>query len=161
MTRAFVALGANLGPRAETLRAAVAALGRVERTRVVAESTVVETPALVPAERPSPQPAYLNAVVELETSLTAPALFAHLLRIETELGRVRTPGERWGPRVIDLDLLLFGDELIDTPGLVVPHPRLHERDFVLGPLVELAPGVVHPVLQRTLVDLFEALRSAP
>ena len=139
MTRAYVGLGANLGDRERTLRAAVEALGGEEGIEVVAVSTLRETePVGV-----SGQPLYLNGAVALETTLTARELLDRLLALEQRFGRVRVPGEH-GPRTLDLDLLLYGDEEIDEPGLTVPHPRLHERRFVLEPLAELAPGLVVP-----------------
>lgn len=136
---AFVGLGSNLGDRLGQLRRAVAALSDAPGVRVVAESSVRETEALVLPGSP-PQPAYLNAVVQVETTLAAPELLALLHRIEADAGRVRT--ERWAARTLDLDLLLYGDERIDLPGLTVPHPRLTERRFVLEPLADLAPGLV-------------------
>jgi 2-amino-4-hydroxy-6-hydroxymethyldihydropteridine diphosphokinase len=139
VTRAYVALGANLGDRERTLRAAVDALAAEEGIEVVAVSTLRDTePVGVSA-----QPRYLNGAAELETTLTARELLDRLLAVEQRFGRVRVPGEH-GPRTLDLDLLLYGDEAIDEPGLTVPHPRLHERRFVLEPLAELAPGLVVP-----------------
>jgi 2-amino-4-hydroxy-6-hydroxymethyldihydropteridine diphosphokinase len=139
MTRAYVGLGANLGDRERTLRAAVDALGAEEGVEVVALSTLRETEAVGVGE----QPRYLNGVVALYTTLAAPELLDLLLALEQRFGRVRVPGEH-GPRTLDLDLLLYGGEVIDEPGLTVPHPRIHERRFVLEPLAELAPGLVVP-----------------
>jgi 2-amino-4-hydroxy-6-hydroxymethyldihydropteridine diphosphokinase len=139
VTRAYVGLGANLGDREGTIRAAVAALGGEEGIEVVAVSTLRETEPVGVGD----QPRFLNGAAELETTLTAPELLDRLLTVEQRFGRVRVPGEH-GPRTLDLDLLLFGDEAIDEPGLTVPHPRLHERRFVLEPLAELAPGLVVP-----------------
>ena len=128
--RAYLGLGSNLGDRLGNLRRAVALLGQRDGIRVVRSSRVFETEAVGP-----PQPDYLNAVAEVETSLTARQLRDECLAIERDIGRVRT--ERWGPRVIDVDLLTFDDQRIDEPGLTVPHPRMHERGFVLVPLLEL------------------------
>ena len=140
MTRAYVGLGANLGDRERTLHAAVDALAAEEGIEVVAVSTVRETEPVGVGE----QPTYLNGAAELETTLTARELLDRLLAVERRLGRVRSPGEH-GPRTLDLDLLLYGhDEVIDEPGLTVPHPRLADRRFVLEPLAELAPGLVVP-----------------
>ena len=139
MTRAYVGLGANLGDRERRLREAVDALAAEEGIEVVAVSTLRETEPVGVGE----QPRFLNGVVVLDTTLTARELLARLLAIEQRFGRVRTPGEH-GPRTLDLDLLLYGDEVIDEQGLTVPHPRLHERRFVLEPLAELAPGLVVP-----------------
>ena len=137
MTRAYVGLGANLGDRERTLRAAVDALGAEEGIEVVAVSTLRETDPVGVGD----QPRFLNGVAALETTLGARELLDRLLAVEQRFGRVRVPGEH-GPRTLDLDLLLYGDETIDEPGLAVPHPRLHERRFVLEPLAELAPGLV-------------------
>jgi 2-amino-4-hydroxy-6-hydroxymethyldihydropteridine diphosphokinase len=137
VTRAYVGLGSNLGDRERTLRAAVAALGDEAGIDVVAVSTLRETAPVGVGE----QPPFLNGAVELETTLTARELLDVLLAVEQRFGRVRIPGEH-GPRTLDLDLLLYGQEAIDEPGLTVPHPRLHERRFVLEPLAELDPGLV-------------------
>lgn len=139
MTRAYVGLGANLGDRERTLRAAVEALAAEEGIEVVAVSTLRETEPVGVGE----QPRFLNGAAELETTLTARELLDRLLAVEQRFGRIRIPGEH-GPRTLDLDLLLYGDEVIDEPGLTVPHPRLHKRRFVLEPLAELAPGLVVP-----------------
>ena len=139
MTRAYVGLGANLGDRERTLRAAADALAAEEGIEVVSISTLRETEPVGVGE----QPRFLNGAAELETTLTARELLDRLLTVEQRFGRVRIPGEH-GPRTLDLDLLLYGDEVLDEPGLTVPHPRLHERRFVLEPLAELAPGLVVP-----------------
>jgi 2-amino-4-hydroxy-6-hydroxymethyldihydropteridine diphosphokinase len=137
--RAYVGLGANLGDRETTIRAAVDALAAEEGIEVVALSMLRETEPIGVGE----QPRFLNGAVALDTTLTARELLDRLLEIEQRFGRVRIPGEH-GPRTLDLDLLLYGGEVIDGPGLEVPHPRLHERRFVLEPLAELAPGLVVP-----------------
>jgi 2-amino-4-hydroxy-6-hydroxymethyldihydropteridine diphosphokinase len=134
MTRAYVGLGANLGDREATIRRAVELL-----PDVVAVSTLIETDPVGYLV----QPRFLNGVAALETELSPRELLEQLLEIERALGRTRD-GPRYGPRTIDLDLLLYGDAEIDEPGLTVPHPRMHERRFVLEPLVELDPGLVVP-----------------
>lgn len=140
MTRAYIGLGANLGRRERTLHAAVDALAAEEGIEVVVVSTLRETEPVGVGE----QPTYLNGAAELETTLTARELLDRLLAVERRFGRVRIPAEH-GPRTLDLDLLLYGNgEVIDEPGLTVPHPRLAERRFVLEPLAELAPGLVVP-----------------
>ena len=139
MTRAYVGLGANLGDRERTLREAVDALAGEPGIEVVAVSTLRETEPVGVGD----QPRFVNGAAELETSLAARELLDRLLALEQRLGRVRIPGEH-GPRTLDLDLLLYGDEAIHGPGLTVPHPRLHERRFVLEPLAELAPGLAVP-----------------
>jgi 2-amino-4-hydroxy-6-hydroxymethyldihydropteridine diphosphokinase len=133
--RAFVGLGSNLGDRERTIGRAVELLARTPGVDLVAVSHLRETEPWGPA--------YLNGAVELATELPPRALLDVLLAVEQALGRDRT-GERWGPRTIDLDLLLYGEVEVDEPGLTVPHPRLHERRFALEPLAELAPDAVVP-----------------
>jgi 2-amino-4-hydroxy-6-hydroxymethyldihydropteridine diphosphokinase len=139
MTRAYVGLGANLGDRERTLREAVAALDAEDGIEVTAVSTLRETEPVGVGE----QPLFLNGAAALDTTLEAGELLGRLLAMEQRFGRTRVPGER-GPRTLDLDLLLYDDERIEEPGLTVPHPRLHERRFVLEPLAELDPGLVVP-----------------
>lgn len=152
--RAFVGLGTNLGDKPANVRAAVRALDELEHTLVKAQSTIRETEALLPPDDPTPQPSYLNAVVELDTTLSPELLHQHLKRIERELGREAST--RWAPRVIDLDLLFVDDAVVSTRALTVPHARLHERRFVLEPMVELAPDFEHPVLKRSMRQLLNA-----
>ncbi len=139
MTRAYVGLGANLGPREVTLLRAVDLLGAEAGIQVLEVSALRETAPVGNVD----QPEFLNGAMALETSLSARQLLDALLRVERELGRARDE-TRWGPRTIDLDLLLYGDEVVDEPGLDVPHPRLHERRFALEPLVELEPDLEIP-----------------
>ena len=141
MTRAVVAMGANLGDRASTIAAAMERLGANAGVTVVAVSTLVETIAIRPDGPDDSHPNYLNGVALVDTTLSAPALLAVLHDIEDDHGRTRT--ERWGDRTLDLDLIVFGD-LIEDGNLVVPHPRAHERSFVLGPWLELDPDAVFP-----------------
>lgn len=139
MPRAYVGLGANLGERRETLERAVELLREANGVEVAAVSSFRETEPVGVVD----QPRFLNAVVAVETELAPRELLEVLLSIERSLGRVRD-GTRWGPRTIDLDLLLVGDAVVDEPGLRVPHPRLQERKFVLEPLAELDPELVVP-----------------
>jgi len=139
LTRAFIGLGANLGDRHVALERAVELLDAVEGVRVVAVSSFRETEPVGYVD----QPTFLNGAVEAETDFDAPTLLEHVLGIERALGRTRGDW-RFGPRTIDLDLLLFGDRVVDEPGVTVPHPRLHERRFVLEPLAELDPDLVVP-----------------
>jgi len=150
--RAYVGLGANLGDREDTIRRAVALLDAAEGLSVAATSTLRETEPWGPV----PQPRYLNGAAAVDTELGPRELLGVLLAVERRLGRVRAAEERWGPRTIDLDLLLYGELVVDEPGLAVPHPRLRERRFVLEPLVELAPEAVVPG-QGTATDLLAAL----
>jgi len=136
--RAYVGLGANLGDREATIRRAVALVDGLAGVAVVGVSSLRETEPWGPVE----QPPFLNGAAALETSLEPRALLGVLLDVERRLGRVRD--ERWGPRTIDLDLLLYGDAVVDEPGLTVPHPRLCERAFALEPLLELDPDLVVP-----------------
>jgi len=140
MTLAAIGLGANLGDAAATLREAIAELARLPDTELLRASRLYRTPAWGRTE----QPDFINAVILVETAVPARELLDALLAIERDFGRVRVDGERWGPRTLDLDLLLFGDAVIDEPGLRVPHPHLHERAFALLPLVEIAPQLVIP-----------------
>ncbi len=143
---AYIGLGSNLGDRDANLFAARSALSGLGE--VTAESSIYETEPWGVAE---PQPAYLNQVVALEMDMAPRELIKRLLEIETQMGRRRTkPG---ASRVIDLDLLLYGDAVIDEPGLTVPHPRMHLRAFVLAPLAEIAPGVTVPGLARSVREL--------
>jgi 2-amino-4-hydroxy-6-hydroxymethyldihydropteridine diphosphokinase len=137
--RAYVGLGSNLGDREETLRRAIAALAATPGIDVLAVSSFRETEPVGYLD----QPRFLNGAVELETDLPPADLLALLLEVERSLGRTRE-GPRFGPRTVDLDLLAYGGETIEEPGLRVPHPRLHERRFVLEPLAELAPGLEIP-----------------
>jgi 2-amino-4-hydroxy-6-hydroxymethyldihydropteridine diphosphokinase len=153
VTRAYVGLGANLGDRPAMLRAAVEALRREPQLAVVAVSSISETDPVDYLD----QPRFLNAAVALDTELPPRDLLALLLAIEGRLGRTRE-GPRFGPRTIDLDLLLYGDEQVDEPGLEVPHPRLHERLFALEPLLELDPRLVLPG-RGTLKEIVAGLQS--
>ena len=150
MTSAYVGLGANLGDREGTIRRAVELLGAVPGIDVAAVSSLRETDPVGFLD----QPRFLNGAARVETTLDAGALLEELLTIERQLGRERL--ERFGPRTIDLDLLLFGAATIDEPGLTVPHPRLHERRFALEPLAELTPELELPGLGR-VVELLARL----
>src|SRR3954454_3698117 len=139
MARAYVGLGANLGDRAATLARAIDLLDTRTGIDVIAVSAFRETDPVGYLD----QPQFLNAAVALETSLAPAGLLATLLDVERKLGRVRE-GPRYGPRTVDLDLLLMDDLVLDEPGLELPHPRLHERVFALEPLAELDPEAVIP-----------------
>jgi 2-amino-4-hydroxy-6-hydroxymethyldihydropteridine diphosphokinase len=132
---ACIGLGANLGDAVATLRAAFDALGQLPGTTLVAASPLY----LTAAWGVEAQPDFINAAARVDTTLDAPALLAAMLEIERRFGRDRSRERRWGPRTLDLDLLLYGEAVIDLPGLQVPHPRLHERAFALVPLADVAP----------------------
>jgi 2-amino-4-hydroxy-6-hydroxymethyldihydropteridine diphosphokinase len=139
MTRVYVGLGANLGERERTIGRALGLLEAQPDVEVVAVSTLRETEPVGYVD----QPRFLNGAAAFETNATPRDVLERLLGVERALGRTRD-GLRWGPRIIDLDLLLYGEEVVDEPGLRVPHPRLAERRFVLEPLAELDPGLVVP-----------------
>ena len=141
----YIALGTNLGERLENLRAAIEAM--TPDVTVLAESHVYETPPWGYED----QPAFLNMVVKAVTDLEPESLLKYLKQIEAELGREKSV--RWGPRLIDLDILFYADLVLDTPPLVIPHPRLHERAFVLVPLADVAADYVHPVLGEFVWEL--------
>ena len=156
MVYAYVGLGSNLGDREGTLRAAVGRLRNLPETRVVRVSTLRNTEPVGYVD----QPRFLNGVVELETSLSARRLLGALLELERAFGRDRHAVPVQGPRTLDLDILLYGQEEIDEPGLEVPHPRLHERRFVLEPLAELNPALEVPG-KGSVQTLLAKLDSAP
>ena len=151
MIRVAVGLGANLGDAVRSVGDALVALSRLPDTRLLRASRLYRTPAWGVTE----QPDFINAVAVLDTALPARTLLDALLAVERDFGRLRLEGERWGPRRLDLDLLLYGDAVIDEPGLRVPHPHLHERAFAMVPLAEIAPdveipgvGVAHEIAAR-------------
>ncbi len=150
--QAWIAFGSNLGERLENLKAALNLLVANPQIELHRKSSVYQT---APVGGPGNQNDYFNAVVALETSLDPTHLLRLCLAVEDELGRVRK--EVNGPRTIDLDLLLYGDLIIDTVELILPHPRLAERLFVLDPLAEIAPDAIHPLLSRSIIDLRKQL----
>jgi len=156
METAYIALGANLpspaGTPRQTLDTALARLG--ELGALVAHSSYYATEPVGYAD----QPAFLNAAVALQTDLAPEALLERLLAIERSFGRDRSHGILNGPRTLDLDLLLYGDRILTTPALQLPHPRMAERAFVLIPLAEIAPDLIHPLLQKSMKQLLQELK---
>ena len=144
----YIGLGSNMGDRQALLEKAVAEIGALPETRLVAHSQWLETE---PVGGPPEQDPYLNGAAKVFTALEPEELLEQLNRIESRLGRIRE--EKWGPRPVDLDILLFGNRIVCTPDLTIPHPLMHERRFVLEPLAEIAPYVVHPVLGITMLEL--------
>jgi 2-amino-4-hydroxy-6-hydroxymethyldihydropteridine diphosphokinase len=138
--RAAIGLGGNLGDAATTLREALQALDQLPGTRLLRASPLFRTPARGNTD----QPDFVNAAALVETTLPARALLEALLELERRFGRRREAGVQWGPRILDLDVLLYGDAVLDEPGLRVPHPHLHERAFALLPLARIAPGMEVP-----------------
>src|SRR5262249_34847168 len=149
--RATIGLGSNLGDREANLRQALEHLAQTPDTAVVRASSLYDTEPVGVEE----QPHFLNAVAQLETQLSPQQLLWNLKLIERRLGRVRT--QRWGPRTIDLDLLLYEDLVLDEDDLQIPHPELAKRSFVLVPLVELDPLLVHPATGETMLALLQKL----
>jgi 2-amino-4-hydroxy-6-hydroxymethyldihydropteridine diphosphokinase len=151
---AYIGLGSNQGERAATIIQALTLLDDVPRIAIAMVSQLIST---APVGGPPDQPDFLNGAAEIRCAISVDDLFQRLQDIENRLGRTRA--EKWGQRYIDLDLLLFGSQIIDTPRLKVPHPLMHQRSFVLTPLVEIAPDLVHPVLGKTMRQILADLET--
>lgn len=154
-SNAYIALGSNMGRRERNISAALNALETTREIEVVKVSSLFETE---PVGGPDDQPLFLNAAAHLRTTLSPERLLALCQHIESSLGRKRDIP--WGPRPIDLDILIFQDEIRSSPELMIPHPLLHERRFVLEPLAEIAPDLAHPTLDQTIRELFDSLLAA-
>jgi 2-amino-4-hydroxy-6-hydroxymethyldihydropteridine diphosphokinase len=158
--RAFIGIGTNLGDRAANYREAINKIASLPGTRVIRQSSIYESEPVGDIKG-----MFLNGAVEIETEMAAEALMRRLLTIERTMGRRRPAGRKparrtkYRPRAIDLDLLFFNKEIVESRTLVVPHPRLHERRFVLAPMAELAPALVHPKLNVSISDLLAGLKS--
>jgi 2-amino-4-hydroxy-6-hydroxymethyldihydropteridine diphosphokinase len=157
--RAFIGIGSNLGDRVANYREAIQRIAQIPQTRVVRQSSIYETEPVGDLKG-----AFLNGAIEIETDLNADALMRRLLAIERIMGRKRVRGRKpsrgkYRPRIIDLDLLFFNKETIETRSLVVPHPRIQERLFVLSPMSELAPTLIHPKLNKSISEMMAALKS--
>jgi 2-amino-4-hydroxy-6-hydroxymethyldihydropteridine diphosphokinase len=159
--RAFIGIGTNLGDRATNYLQAIQRIAALPDTRIVRQSSIYETEPVGDIKGN-----FLNGVIEVETEIPADAMMRRLLAIERAMGRRRNRGRKAGgrakyrPRIIDLDLLFFNKEVIDSPGLTVPHPRLHERRFVLAPMAELAPALIHPKSNKSISEMLVELKSA-
>lgn len=152
----YIGLGSSLGDRAATLMSALKLLAGLQGVTVRHISQFRQTQ---PVGGPKDQPAYMNAAAEISTTLGPDGLLAALHDIENALGRNRKAEKRWGPRTCDLDILLMGEVSLETRALTIPHPRMHEREFVLRPLAEIAPGAVHPVFGKTVSELLGELEG--
>ena len=152
---AYIAMGSNLGDRHANIQGGLDAIAGLETTQIVQCSTIIETAPIGPGE----QGRYLNGVAHIQTGLEPRELLKALLNIEASLGRDRASEIRWGARTLDLDVLVYGDQVIDQPGLEIPHPRLHSRSFVLVPLCEVAPDLMLPKYKKTPRVLLRALES--
>jgi 2-amino-4-hydroxy-6-hydroxymethyldihydropteridine diphosphokinase len=147
VTHVLLSLGSNTGDSTENLKLAIANVNALDMTEVIAVSSVHKTAPWGKTD----QPDFLNQSVLVATDLNVAELMENILQIEKDMGRVRE--EKWGPRLIDIDIILFGEETISTPELTIPHPHMHERRFVLEPSVEIAGHMIHPVIKKSVSEL--------
>ncbi len=150
----YIGLGSNMGDGVKNCRRAMEAIGADARNCLVGHSRFYRTEPVGKKD----QEWFINGVVAIETTMSPRELMEFLLSIEKGMGRIRQ--ERWGPRIIDLDILFYGDRVLEEEGLQIPHPRLHERKFVLAPLKDMAPGLLHPVFHRTVAQMLAGLDAA-
>ncbi|MDF1809887.1 MAG: 2-amino-4-hydroxy-6-hydroxymethyldihydropteridine diphosphokinase [Phycisphaerales bacterium] len=150
---AYIAFGSNLGDRLGNIQGGLAALNDSPSIVLVSVSTIIETLPIGPGSQSN----YLNGVAKIKTELNPNELLELALQVESKFGRDRAKEERWGARTLDLDIIVFGEEIIEQPGLSIPHPRVHERSFVLIPLAEIAPDLKLPGHKKTPQELLEAL----
>ena len=152
--RAFIAIGSNLGDRRANHLEAIEKIGALSHTRVVRQSSLYESEPLGDAKT-----WFVNAVIEIETEASPDELLKRLLAIETTMGRKRVSGKRWGARVMDLDILFYNNEIVEKRNLKIPHPELQNRRFVLAPLSEVAPTLVHPRLSTSVSAMLAGLKD--
>ncbi len=145
----FIALGTNLGDREENIRKAIQKIGKLPKTAIIKSSSIINTKPVGITN----QPDFLNCVVQIKTILDPEKLLLELLKIEREMGRIRK--QKWGPRIIDMDILFFNNEIINTQDLTVPHPEILNRKFVLTSMKEIAPEFVHPIEKKTMERLYK------
>ncbi|MEA3475605.1 MAG: 2-amino-4-hydroxy-6-hydroxymethyldihydropteridine diphosphokinase [Candidatus Cloacimonadota bacterium] len=144
----FIGIGSNLGNREGNIKKAILKISELPQTSIVTTSSIINTKPIGKAG----QPDFLNCVIKIETNFNAQKLLTQLKKIESDMGRIR--GEKWGPRIIDLDILFFNDEIINTKNLQIPHPEILKRKFILTSLKEIAPEFVHPIEKKTIEDLY-------
>lgn len=155
MTRVYLCLGSNKGDRVGYVQQATSLLGGLENTKIIQTSSLYETQPWHEKETTW----FVNAVVEIKTSLSARELLSECMRIEKQLGRIRNTEEKYGDRTIDIDILFYGKEIIQEENLQVPHKFLHQRAFVLVPFLEINPDLIHPELDKSVADLYEELEN--
>lgn len=144
----FIGMGSNLGNREENIKKAILKIGELPHASIVATSSIINTKPIGKRD----QPDFLNCIIRIETNFNAEKLLTQLKKIESDMGRIR--GEKWGPRIIDLDILFFNDEIVNTKNLQIPHPGILNRKFVLQLMKEFAPEFVHPIEKKTIEDLY-------
>jgi len=155
MSRVFLSLGSNLGDRLSNIQQAVSSLSMSEHIKIVKTSSFYETEPWGNKN----QEWFINAAVALDTDFTCEELLEFCQNIEVQLGRVRRENEKWAQRAIDIDILMYDNKIIDKPNLIVPHPLMHLRAFVLVPMLEVKSDLIHPVLNKTISDLYDELAN--